>query len=245
MTYYTPRALSTNKLQQVITQTAHGFDVGHVLAFDGTDYILALADTEVDAQAVGIVSLVLSVDSFVITQEGFIVSMVIGAPFVAGSRYYLSETNPGELTLVKPTGVGEVVLALFDAITTDSGYFVVNPGTVITPQGHLPWSPVAINTSMAVNNGYFTNSGGTLLMALPATALLGDRLQLAAVTGAFQITQAANQFITLGANTTTVGVGGSVLSTTNGAGISLVCKVAGASTGWQADVGEQGIFTVT
>jgi hypothetical protein len=179
MTYYTPRALSTNRLQQVVSQNAHGFSVGHVLAFDGTDYILALADTAANANVVGMVSLVLTVDAFVISQEGYIANITVATPFTPGDRMYLSETNPGELTTVAPSSLGEVVLPLFDAITTDAGYFAVTPGVVNSPSALTPWTTISVNTALVVNNNYWVDSAVPLILPMPVSMGTSDSIEVA------------------------------------------------------------------
>lgn len=109
----------------------------------------------------------------------------------------------------------------------------------------LPWSTQTIDFTLASNNGYFISSGGTVNATLPSSASVGDRIEISAISGAFTIVQAAGQYVTIGTDTTTVGASGSVLSISSGASLSLICKVAGAATGWQADVGVQGTFTIT
>lgn len=246
MTTYTARALSTNRLQFVINQTLHGFAVGDLVVNNALlgppVYVHAKADSVVHSQGVMMISFLIDADNFVCTQVGH-VSNITSQTIVAGTLYYLSAAVANTLTTIAPSVEGEVVIPCFVADSTTSGFFFGGSGTLIGQT--LKWSTVAVNTNMEINNGYWTNSGGTLVMTLPATASVGDRLQIGAVTGAFRIDQAAGQYITVGVNTTTPGVGGNVLSTTNGASISLVCKVAGTNTGWQADVAPQGTYTIT
>lgn len=223
MTYYTPRALSTNRLQQVISQNTHGFDVGHVLTFDGADYVLALADTAVNADVVGVVSLVLSADSFVLSQEGFISSIVIGDPFNPGDRYYLSESSPGVLVSVAPSNLGEVVLPLFMAITSTSGYFAVTPGVVNAPSALTPWTTIALNTALVVNNNYWVDAGAPLTLTMPVSMGTSDSIEVACPAngggfvidfGAGQVCDFVDQQTSSGGTitlTTTLGViGGSI-----------------------------------
>jgi hypothetical protein len=248
MTAYTARALSTDRLQDVITQASHGFVVGDLVvnaALSGPpNYVKSQADTLLHCQGTMMVSSIIDINTFVATQVGYVIN-IVSQTILAGYTYYVSPTLVNTLTATEPTTVGQISLPCFVADSTTSGFFFGGFGKLIESGNVFSWSTVAINTQMAINNGYWTNSGGTLLMTLPPTASVGDTLQIGAVTGAFQIVQAAGQYVTIGANTTTVGVGGNVLSLSDGASLSLVCKVGGASTGWQADVAPQGSYTIT
>jgi Collagen triple helix repeat (20 copies) len=103
-----------------INQAAHGFDVGDVLTFDGSDYVLAQADSLVNAQVVGIVSSVIPPDDFTVTLVGYVTGLT---GLTAGVEYYLDESTPGALTATEPTANGEVSKPLLLAVTTTSGYF--------------------------------------------------------------------------------------------------------------------------
>lgn len=245
MTYYTPRALSTNRLQQVITQNTHGFSVGHVLTFDGTDYILALADTSANANVVGIVSFVLTADTFVLSQEGFVNAITIGAPFSPGDRLYLSETSPGELTSVAPSSLGEVVVPLFLAITTTSGYFAVTPGVVNSPSALTPWTTISVNTALVVNNNYWVNSGVPLILPMPVSMGTSDSIEVAcpANGGGFVIDFGGGQVCDYIYQQTSVG-GTITLTTTMGIiGGSIKINCHTADTGFMV-TGATGNFIV-
>src|SRR5690242_13692356 len=108
-------------LGKLVHQVAHGLFIGQVVALDGSgNFILALADSTVDAESVGIVSNVIDADNFVLTQAGWVYNFAVSAPFTVGSLYYLSGSNPGELDLVP----GTVTLPLFYADSATSGYFL-------------------------------------------------------------------------------------------------------------------------
>lgn len=75
--------------------------------------------------------------------------------------------------------------------------------------------------------GYFCVApGGALTLALPATSIQGDVIQIA-LDGAtsFQVTQSAGQSILYGNKNTTAGVAGSLTSLSQGDSIRLVCRV--------------------
>lgn len=185
MTNYTPRALSTNRLQWVVTENGHGFSTGTVLAYNGTNYVRALADSATNAKAVGIVSLVLDANRFVITQTGYVSGLTYGAPFTPGTRYYLSENiiDIGKLVSVPPSTVGNVKLPLFDAVTASAGYFAINPGDVITPASQIPWQTATMSQGLAINNNYWVDSGAPLTLTMPASMGTSDAIEIACPAG--------------------------------------------------------------
>ncbi len=109
-----------------------------------------------------------------------------------------------------------------------------NPGTstlTISVTGSaFTWLLIGASQSLVAAEGYFCTSGGALLLTLPAVSVLGDTLQVC-LDGAtsWQIVQpnAASQ-IRLGTNETTLGVGGTLTSTSQGDMIELVCQTANA-----------------
>lgn len=91
-------------VKEVITQNAHGFTVGQVLRCDNITanlYVLAQADTEDNAKAVGVVSEVTNINNFVLTYSGRLVSGV--APSAQGTVMYLSDTVAGSVTGIAPS----------------------------------------------------------------------------------------------------------------------------------------------
>ena len=96
------------------------------------------------------------------------------------------------------------------------------------------WAVITANQTAAVNHGYICNKAGTLALALPATAVVGDLLEVTGINTAlgWQITQAANQQIFFGTSSTTLGATGTLTSSATRDSVRLVCVVAGASTVW-------------
>ena len=68
----------------------------------------------------------------------------------------------------------------------------------------------------AVDEGYITNRAGGVTYTLPTTAAVGSIIRLAGLVGLATIAQNAGESIVAGADTTTVGVGGSLVSTNAG-----------------------------
>lgn len=229
---FTARPLSTNALYQGVTQVANGFAIGEVLRFNGTLFVDASADTEANAEVVGMVSYINNMDSFYLTQEGF-VSGITTQVFVPGTLYYLDPNplNAGLLTATKPSTVGQIELPCFVAYTADSGFFFANVGDLIQSGSLFNWTVVNANTPMVVNNGYLVNGGASIDLTLPLTASVGDIIRVATLgTNGVSILQNAGQSINLVDLDTTVGVGGRLdLLVTNAVlqgSLELLCTVA-------------------
>jgi hypothetical protein len=107
-------------------------------------------------------------------------------------------------------GVG--TLPTFQAITTAFSWSVVTGAT----------------QAMAVTTGYFANNAGTITFTLPATAAVGDTMEIAQMdaTGDWLLAQNAGQTCYIGNTNTTTGAGGSLASTDKGDAIRIVCRVA-------------------
>jgi hypothetical protein len=123
-------------------------------------------------------------------------------------------------------------------LTAGTGITITPTANTITITGNpsVSWTVETVNLGFTVNTGIIANKAGLLTVTLPATAAIGDILEITNMNTAlgWKIAQNANQFIRMGALLTTVGVGGSVSSTALGDSLKLVCNVAGASTGWIA-----------
>jgi len=79
-----------------ITQAAHGFIVGDAIRHNGTIYLKAQADNDVNAQTCGIVTNVIDVDTFQFQSDGFL----IDPQFEDGKEYFLSPVTSGLLIIL-------------------------------------------------------------------------------------------------------------------------------------------------
>jgi hypothetical protein len=87
--------------------------------------------------------------------------------------------------------------------------------------------------AMAVNRSYSANRATLVTFTLPATAIVGDEVAVTGIgNGGWLIAQNANQYINVVGSTTTVGVGGSLASTSKFDSVKLVCTVT--NNGWNA-----------
>jgi len=130
-----------NSVTQSIAQTAHGFTVGQVLRYTGTAYATALADTEANAEVVGLVLTVTDANNFVLLTQGRVTGL---SSLTAGSAYYLSDATAGLLTATEPTTVGHVSKPLLLADSATTGWFFNWRGNVVlsnlgNPPWNLPW----------------------------------------------------------------------------------------------------------
>jgi len=93
----------------------------------------------------------------------------------------------------------------------------------------VDWNAVtsATNPNSLVNgNGYIPKGAGVVTFVLPAAAAIGDTFLIAGYGNLWTLTQNAGQSVTLGIQTTTVGVLGSVTASQVRDSIELVCVTA-------------------
>ncbi len=93
-----------------VAQVAHGFSVGDVLKSSGVanEFALAQADSAVNAEVVGIVTVVPDADHFTYAKD-YMGYTGAGIPAgTAGEAIFLSASVAGAMTITEPTGAGEV-----------------------------------------------------------------------------------------------------------------------------------------
>lgn len=154
------------RISEFVLQTAHGFSVGAAVRPDPSnpgEFILAQADSAENAEAVGIIETATPND-FEVVYQGKINFIGFNPytdpnwpPVATGEVWFLSDANPGELTLTPPSAAGSVIKAMLvvsnhsnsEGIVT--GYIGVQIGSVntvnlnnIQPVGAiLPWAAPA------------------------------------------------------------------------------------------------------
>jgi hypothetical protein len=99
--------------------------------------------------------------------------------------------------------------------------------------GYKPVNVIALTYTLVAGGEFITNNSSGVTYTLPVSARLGTRIAIIGNVGTWIIKQNANQQILVGSQSSTVGTGGSVSSTSSGC-IELVCITAGASTVWRA-----------
>ena len=93
-------------------------------------------------------------------------------------------------------------------------------------QKFINWTTITSSQNIQVSYGYFCNGIAQLSMALPSTSDVGDIFRITSITSfGWVITQAPGQQIQVRNTTTTLGVGGTLASSTIGDAAELVCVV--------------------
>ena len=123
---------SRENVTKNIIQNNHGFVVGNVLGLENGIYTRAIADGNYNGEAIGIVTNIIDVNTFELTQSGYITGFTT---VQVGSTYYISDNNSGEMVLTKPTTIGHLVRPIFVAETTSTGWVLPYEGYVITSGG--------------------------------------------------------------------------------------------------------------
>lgn len=123
------QALIDGTVTKSVAATAHNFTAGEVLRMNGAAYVRAQADSEANAEVVGMVASVPDANHFLLQTGGFV---VFDDPVLtAGEAYFLSPSVAGAITAIEPSAVGQVSKPIFIATTTGSGYFFNMRGIVV------------------------------------------------------------------------------------------------------------------
>lgn len=161
-----PTFQDVSALRRTITQVAHGFSVGQALIMaGGQDYGLAQANSNGNAATVGMVSVVIDANNFVLATGGYVSGL---SGLSAGASYFLSPTTPGALTNVEPTAVGQISKPLFIATSTTAGYLFnmrgVETVTHLTNSAGANIVPVSDGTNLIgsriIDDGTTVSGGG-------------------------------------------------------------------------------------
>lgn len=126
------------------------------------------------------------------------------------------------------------------AIGTSNQVLTVTGGAPVwanSTGGGITWQAVTTNTTLVKANGYFSNNTN-VIFTLPATAAVGDTFRISNIGTGFTVAQNASQSIRLGNVVSTTGTGGSVVSTTLGDSIEIVCSVANTEFQIVSSIGE-------
>ena len=103
-----------------VTQVGHGLAVENVIRFDGTEYVLAQANTPANAEVIGIVIQIVDANNFVVQQSGYVEGVFAGK--TPGVVYFLSEAVAGLLTTTEPTNEDEISKPMFMPTSATSGW---------------------------------------------------------------------------------------------------------------------------
>lgn len=217
---YSARSMSTDSLTKLVFQLAHGFTVGQIVVSNGTALVLSKADNLADCQGSMMVSIVVDVNSFYVTQTGWVSGLPI--TYIPGTQYYVSPSSAGNLTSTMPSSSGNIILSCFVADTTASGYFYTSSGFEIESGPLFNWTTATSNTNMGVNQGYFTFSVITLHMTLPPVANIGDVIRISNLKGNFSVLTNVGQTINFGNDIVSTGITSNAVGDT----LELICYLA-------------------
>lgn len=169
ITYTTGGGGSNQNVTSTIIKFNHGFVVGNAIAFNGGNYVLAIADGSM-LPAIGIVSTVYDINTFGLTQSGFLSNFV---GLTASTTYYVSDITAGVLTPTEPIILGEVSQPILIATSPTTGWVLPYRPFIITSGGsgsnlYTGQSPAAITVGGI--------SGGTVLTGKTYTQLFEELL---------------------------------------------------------------------
>lgn len=122
----------------IINQVAHGFSGGEWVRVRQSDglYVDSVANTDENAETIGLVTEIINVDNFRVQQSGKVASFIAinaGIPYLPltqGGVYFLSATDTGEITLTEADGIDQVSRASLVADGVDSGWILPYRGVI-------------------------------------------------------------------------------------------------------------------
>jgi hypothetical protein len=155
---------NSQAIQKNITQAAHGFSVGQVVASSGSTYVLGIADGIQTAEIFGVVTESASTNQFQVTFAGY-VSGLTSASLTLDSLYYLSPDTAGGLTTVQPITGTTISKPILYTHTTDEAMILQHRGIVIASGG----TPLNIT---GATGGLNLGSGLNVFQSLSATTML-------------------------------------------------------------------------
>jgi alpha-tubulin suppressor-like RCC1 family protein len=168
----TSAALKINNLntasKEMIVQAGHGFVAGNVIrrATAGISYQTAQANSDANAEAIGIIESVLNADTFVVVYGGRISGL---SGFTDGVAYFLSEITAGVLTATEPAPPN-VSKPIFIATGTTTGIVINYRGMTVTSGPTGPTGPAGPSGS----GSGAVSQGQTYLWGSNATGQLGQ-----------------------------------------------------------------------
>lgn len=133
-----------------VNQAGHGFVVQRAVRLSGSTWIKAQADSEANAEAVGIVTAVADADNFTVTFGGYSAAF---SGLTAGSVYFLSASSSGVLTTTEPTTAGEVSKPMLVAISATAGVIANMRGVLLTAGPSISVQVACSDTTSTITTG--------------------------------------------------------------------------------------------
>ncbi len=141
-----------------VAQASHGFKVGNVVYLNGSTYALAKADTSPTAEAIGVISNVVTANAFEVTELGYLSDIDTtntvegGAALTSGTVYFLSASADGKLTDIEPAIIGSISKPMLIADGAASGYVLNYRGSVVGSVNARTQITLANNTTTTVQD---------------------------------------------------------------------------------------------
>ncbi len=108
------------------TAAPHGFDIGSVVRFNNTGWVLAHSGDEENSVVMGVVSAILTPQSFKYVIGGFVTG-ITGATLVAGDTYYLKSTAD-QINFTNDIGDTSLKIPIFVATNTTDAFLLIIGG---------------------------------------------------------------------------------------------------------------------
>jgi len=203
--------------------TSHGFTFGQAVRLNGTACQLAHANTEADAEVLGIVSEVLSANEFVVTMQGevhgdFGVAFgSAGVTMLPGTIYFLGGTagNSGEISTSEITTAGKIRKPLMLGLGATSGIVLQYVGAKIAPEVD---TVAPVMRRLSFNTSGVKQSGSSSITCAKIS------------TGKYSVTHgfgSANYSITVAGNTTGAVIGALFDKQSNGCTVAMWTSATG------------------
>jgi hypothetical protein len=145
-----PTVLNATGISRVTLKTTVSCNVGDLIGFDGTDWVLADADGRIAAEFVALES-VAAGSSVAVCQAGVLYDP--DAPYTAGASYYLS-TTAGAPTATLPVASATLTLLqrIGKALTTDTLAFSLLRHGPLSLRAQVTYDPASLNATTARND---------------------------------------------------------------------------------------------
>lgn len=170
------------------------------------------------------------------TDAGNVVPSALGVVTIAGGDQLTTSGAGSTITLDLDNGtdgqllIGGGAAPVWATLTSTGGTVDITNGANsinLEISGGIEWVKVIASQTMEINHGYIPNDAGLITLTLPATAAVGDIIEIAGLgAGGWKIAQNAGQTIHYNSNDTTAGVAGYLSSTNRYNAIAIVCTVA-------------------
>ncbi len=210
----------------LVTQTAHGFTVGQVIYYTGTAYALAIANSTVEAEVIGVVQEVIDANDFVFISVGLLSGL---SGLTPGSVYWLSDATAGLATLTIPTTVGNITKPVWIAISTTEAMVYQERGKIIPNPAldafNFVLAPADVTLAPAV--GYITAGTGTRTYTLPSSATAEEYFVISGGTNTTGWVVRLPTGATLKAGNQVTSAGGTLSSSLPTDSVNIVCIGSG------------------